>query len=123
MTRLQLLVIDPQNDFMDIAGAALPVPGASADMGRLADLVDAETGEEVVDPRYVPAQDALERGDIDGAVAEYQKLVADLVNFMTYAAEPGKNARISTGVKVMLYLFLLLGLTYLLKREFWRDVH
>lgn len=37
--------------------------------------VDAETGEEVVDPRYVPAQDALERGDIDGAVAEYQKLV------------------------------------------------
>lgn len=55
--------------------------------------------------------------------AEYQKLVADLVNFMTYAAEPGKNARISTGVKVMLYLFLLLGLTYLLKREFWRDVH
>ena len=37
--------------------------------------VDAETGEEIVDPRYLPAQDALERGDIDGAVAEYQKLV------------------------------------------------
>jgi len=37
--------------------------------------VDAETGEETVDPRYAPAQDALERGDIDGAVAEYQKLV------------------------------------------------
>jgi putative thioredoxin len=37
--------------------------------------VDAETGEELLDPRYVPAQDALERGDIDGAVAEYQKLV------------------------------------------------
>ncbi|RNL63259.1 co-chaperone YbbN [Nocardioides marmoriginsengisoli] len=37
--------------------------------------VDAETGEEIVDPRYLPAQDALERGDIAGAVAEYQKLV------------------------------------------------
>jgi putative thioredoxin len=37
--------------------------------------VDAETGEETLDPRYAPAQDALERGDIDGAVAEYQKLV------------------------------------------------
>jgi putative thioredoxin len=37
--------------------------------------VDAETGEEQIDPRYVPAQDALERGDIDGAVAEYEKLV------------------------------------------------
>ncbi len=34
-----------------------------------------ESGEEQLDPRYLPAQDALERGDIDGAVAEYQKLV------------------------------------------------
>ena len=31
--------------------------------------------EELVDPRYAPAQDALASGDIDGAVAEYQKLV------------------------------------------------
>jgi len=38
--------------------------------------VDAETGEEFIDPRYVPAQDALERGDAAGAVAEYQKLLA-----------------------------------------------
>ncbi|HNI71012.1 MAG TPA: tetratricopeptide repeat protein, partial [Marmoricola sp.] len=37
--------------------------------------VNAETGEEELDPRYAPAQDALERGDIDAAVAEYQKLV------------------------------------------------
>ncbi len=31
--------------------------------------------EDLVDPRYQPAQDALEAGDIDRAVAEYQKLV------------------------------------------------
>jgi putative thioredoxin len=37
--------------------------------------IDAETGEELLDPRYLPAQDALERGDVAGAVAEYQKLV------------------------------------------------
>jgi nicotinamidase-related amidase len=36
MTRYDLLVIDPQNDFMDLPGAALPVPGAQADMDRLA---------------------------------------------------------------------------------------
>lgn len=34
-----------------------------------------EGEEEVVDPRYAPAQDALAAGDIDRAVAEYQKLV------------------------------------------------
>lgn len=37
--------------------------------------VDAETGEEELDPRYLPAQDALAAGDVAGAVAEYQKLV------------------------------------------------
>lgn len=31
-----LLIIDPQNDFLDIPGAALPVTGANADMTRLA---------------------------------------------------------------------------------------
>jgi putative thioredoxin len=34
-----------------------------------------ENGEEQVDPRYAPAQDALAAGDIDRAVQEYQKLV------------------------------------------------
>jgi putative thioredoxin len=35
----------------------------------------AEGDEEAIDPRYAPAQDALVAGDIDGAVAEYQKLL------------------------------------------------
>ena len=35
----------------------------------------AEGEEETVDPRYAPAQDALAAGDVDAAVAEYQKLV------------------------------------------------
>lgn len=38
-------------------------------------VVDEATGEEQLDPRYAPAQDALERGDVGAAVAEYQKLV------------------------------------------------
>ncbi len=40
----------------------------------VAPVVD-EEGEELLDPRYAPAQDALERGDLDAAVVEYQKLV------------------------------------------------
>ena len=34
-----------------------------------------ESESPAADPRYAPAQDALEAGDIDAAVAEYQKLV------------------------------------------------
>lgn len=43
---IQLVIIDPQNDFCDIKNpmtgedAALPVPGANDDMNRLADLID-----------------------------------------------------------------------------------
>ena len=37
---VQLLIIDPQNDFMDLPDSALPVPGAVADMQRVAALID-----------------------------------------------------------------------------------
>ena len=51
MPRIHLLAIDPQNDFMDAAPGgtpALPVPGAGADMERLAGFIDA-TGEAIAD--------------------------------------------------------------------------
>jgi putative thioredoxin len=43
---------------------------------QAAPTVDDEDGEPVLDPRYAPAEDALEREDYDGAVAEYEKLIA-----------------------------------------------
>lgn len=38
--KADLVIIDPQNDFMDIKGATLPVQGALADMGRVSALVN-----------------------------------------------------------------------------------
>lgn len=38
----QLLIIDPQNDFCDLPSAALPVPGATADMQRLSSLIQTQ---------------------------------------------------------------------------------
>jgi nicotinamidase-related amidase len=40
MDNVHLLLVDPQNDFCDIDGAALPVPGANADLTRAAALID-----------------------------------------------------------------------------------
>jgi nicotinamidase-related amidase len=42
--KARLLIIDPQNDFCDIPGAALPVAGANADMLRLAELMQKAGG-------------------------------------------------------------------------------
>lgn len=38
-TNIQLIIVDDQNDFMDIPGAALPVPGANNDANRVANLI------------------------------------------------------------------------------------
>ncbi|MCB1936897.1 MAG: cytochrome c1 [Nitrosomonas sp.] len=56
-------------------------------------------------------------------VAEYDKYVADLVNYLVYLGEPIANERKRIGMLVMIFLFGMLGLTYLLYREYWRDIH
>lgn len=45
---IHLIVIDGQNDFCDIPDATLPVPGASADMSRIAKLI-ARVGHKLAD--------------------------------------------------------------------------
>jgi ubiquinol-cytochrome c reductase cytochrome c1 subunit len=54
---------------------------------------------------------------------EYLSAVRDLVNFLDYAGEPAQVLRRSLGVKVVLFLLAFTALTYLLKREYWKNVH
>ena len=54
---------------------------------------------------------------------EYDVLVRDLVNFMTWMSEPNQLERKQAGYVVMLVLLVLLVLAYLLYKEFWKDVH
>jgi ubiquinol-cytochrome c reductase cytochrome c1 subunit len=54
---------------------------------------------------------------------EYDQTVRDLVNFLVYVGEPIKLKRAKIGVWVMLYLFVFMIVAYLLKKEYWRDVH
>ena len=55
--------------------------------------------------------------------AEYEQTVNDLVNFMVYLGEPIQLKRKKIGGWVLAYLFVFLLIAYLLKREFWKDVH
>ncbi|MGQ0503627.1 MAG: cytochrome c1 [Panacagrimonas sp.] len=54
---------------------------------------------------------------------EYDKLVGDIVTFMAYAAEPGRSARQSLGTKAILFLVIFMVFAYLLKKEYWKDIH
>ncbi len=54
---------------------------------------------------------------------KYERTANDLVNFLVYVGEPAQIQRKKTGVVVILYLLVLLVIVYLLKKEFWKDVH
>ena len=54
---------------------------------------------------------------------EYDQFVRDLVNFLDYAGEPVKEKRQSMGVFVTLFLLVFFVFAYLLKKEYWKDVH
>jgi ubiquinol-cytochrome c reductase cytochrome c1 subunit len=54
---------------------------------------------------------------------EYDRLVADLVNYMTYMSEPNRHDRITLGLYSLIVISILIGLAYALKKAFWEDVH
>jgi ubiquinol-cytochrome c reductase cytochrome c1 subunit len=54
---------------------------------------------------------------------EYDQFVRDIANFLDYAGEPVKAKRQSMGVFVTLFLLVFFVFAYLLKKEYWKDVH
>jgi len=70
-----------------------------------------------------------EHGNLSAAIGgtmtaeEYDAFARDLANFLEYTAEPNKLERESMGYWVLGFLFIFLIFSYLLKKEYWRDVH
>jgi ubiquinol-cytochrome c reductase cytochrome c1 subunit len=53
----------------------------------------------------------------------YDQTIRDLVNFMVYLGEPIKLKRGKIGFWVLMYLFVFMIIAYMLKKEYWRDIH
>lgn len=53
---------------------------------------------------------------------EYDDFVRDIVNFLDYIAEPMQLERQRLGVRVIGFLLVLLLISYVLKKEIWKDV-
>lgn len=54
---------------------------------------------------------------------QYDAMVRDITNFLTYAGEPMRLERQRLGVYVLLFLGIFFIAAYALKKEFWKDVH
>lgn len=68
---------------------------------------------------------SLEVKEVEGLMSpqEYDQAVYDLVNFLEYTGEPAAESRKQIGIYVLLFLSVLLVFTWLLNREYWKDVH
>ncbi|MGY6273912.1 cytochrome c1 [Methylomonas sp. MgM2] len=54
---------------------------------------------------------------------EFDQLVNDLVNFLVYVGEPVQLERQQMGKYVLFFILMFIVLAYLLKKEYWKDVH
>ncbi|HTW26778.1 MAG TPA: cytochrome c1 [Acetobacteraceae bacterium] len=59
----------------------------------------------------------------DGVKPTLQQEAHDVTTFLTWAANPNMEERKRMGVKVVLFLVFLTGITYAVKRRVWADVH
>ena len=57
------------------------------------------------------------------SAAQYDEFVHDTVNFLDYVGEPTQHARRALGIWVVLFLLVFTWLAWLLKQEYWKDVH
>ena len=54
---------------------------------------------------------------------QFDTFVRDTVNFLDYVGEPTQVARRALGVWVVLFLLAFTWLAWLMKKEYWKDVH
>ncbi|MCP5199404.1 MAG: cytochrome c1 [Gammaproteobacteria bacterium] len=78
-------------------------------------------GEEAGHASHAAPLELAQAGKMDEA--EYRQATRDLVAFLVYVGEPAKLVRYRVGFWVIAFLFVLFVATYLMKREYWKDVH
>jgi ubiquinol-cytochrome c reductase cytochrome c1 subunit len=56
-------------------------------------------------------------------LAEYDAMVGDLVNYLTWMGEPAQLKRKQLGLIVLAFLAIFFVVAYYLKKEYWKDIH
>lgn len=54
---------------------------------------------------------------------QYDTAARDLTNFLAYTGEPIQLKRKALGVYVLIFLFFFFIVAYMLKKEYWKDIH
>lgn len=94
---------------------------ASFDTEAAADAYVKEHGEGYRLERVVDSLELVQQGSM--TAAEYDQVSRDLATFLAYISEPMKLERQRMGVWVILFLVVFTVLAYLMKKEWWKDIH
>lgn len=73
-------------------------------------------GQEVIDTLVIDTPGTLSE-------QEFDTMINDIVNFLNYVGEPIKMERERLGKYVIFFLLMFLVIAFLLKKEYWKDVH
>lgn len=71
--------------------------------------------------RHFVEFETVKRGSM--SQEDYDESMRDLTTFMVYLGEPAKLVRYRLGIYVLAFLGFLLIFAYLLKKNYWKDVH
>ena len=72
-------------------------------------------------PRRRPGVKLVKAGAL--SPEQYDAMVRDITNFLTYVGEPMQLERQRLGICVLIFLGLFFIAAYALKKEYWKDVH
>ena len=65
--------------------------------------------------------EVVEKGTM--SAEEFDTMIRDLVAFMSYIGEPNQSYRKTLGYGVLIFLIVLFGFSYAMKKDYWKDVH
>lgn len=129
---LQAFYYDPARPFSfnnsRFAGASMPNPFWQLQGVQLPETeilrncaTNSAGAEECVETENIIGFKVLSEGSLSSA--EFQKMVYDITNFLTYVSDPSAAKRHGMGIWVLLFLLVMTIIFYFLKKEYWRDVH
>jgi len=109
---------------LQLPGTAMPHVLASLQGVQNAVWVNEENRGEDGKPVVTRVFKTFEPGVVGSLTPQqYDEFVRDTVNFLDYVSEPIRAKRESLGLWVVLFLIVFTWLTWLLKKEYWKDVH
>lgn len=98
------------------------MPHVLQDMqGHLAPVYRTETDHEGKSHEVIDHLALVKPGKI--TQAEYDGMVADLVNYLSWVGEPAKAQRMNIGLFVLLFLSMFFVIAFYMKKSFWKDIH